>query len=72
MADAVGIVCHPRIDIGGPPVMEARRRLQEGGAVAAEVRENLHSRLHDCLSFTFQASLFILGDGHSFLNPARP
>src|SRR5438128_6529304 len=31
MADAVGIVCHPRIDIGGPPVMEARRRLQEGG-----------------------------------------
>src|ERR1700674_5306110 len=27
MADAVGIVCHPRIDIGGGPVMEARRRL---------------------------------------------
>jgi NAD+ kinase len=31
MADAVGIVCHPRIDIGGEPVMEARRRLEEGG-----------------------------------------
>src|SRR5437868_8464065 len=31
MADAVGIVCHPRIDIGGAPVMEARRRLEERG-----------------------------------------
>ena len=31
MADAVGIVCHPRIDIGGPPVLEARRRLEEHG-----------------------------------------
>src|ERR1700730_3198569 len=31
MADAVGIVCHPRIDIGGPPVMEARRRLEGRG-----------------------------------------
>jgi NAD+ kinase len=31
MADAVGIVCHPRIDIGGRPVMEARRRLEERG-----------------------------------------
>src|SRR6184192_1982854 len=31
MADAVGIVCHPRIDIGGPPVMEARRRLEAHG-----------------------------------------
>ena len=31
MADAVGIVCHPRIDIGGAPVMEARRRLEKGG-----------------------------------------
>ena len=31
MADAVGIVCHPRIDIGGRPVMEARRRLEEHG-----------------------------------------
>jgi NAD+ kinase len=31
MADAVGIVCHPRIDIGGAPVMEARRRLESGG-----------------------------------------
>ena len=31
MADAVGIVCHPRIDIGGPPVMEARRRLEARG-----------------------------------------
>src|SRR3989441_10606966 len=31
MADAVGIVCHPRIDIGGTPVMEARRRLEQGG-----------------------------------------
>src|SRR6195256_6741287 len=30
MADAVGIVCHPRIDIGGAPVMQARRRLEEG------------------------------------------
>ncbi len=27
----VGIVCHPRIDIGGPPVMEARRRLEARG-----------------------------------------
>src|SRR5437879_8988355 len=31
MPDAVGIVCHPRIDIGGPPVMEARRRLEGHG-----------------------------------------
>src|SRR5438034_10083894 len=31
MADAVGIVCHPRIDIGGAPVMEARSRLEKGG-----------------------------------------
>src|SRR6202022_5204690 len=31
MADAVGIVCHPRIDIGGPPVMEAPRRPQGAG-----------------------------------------
>src|ERR1700693_6595541 len=31
MPDAVGIVCHPRIDIGGPPVMEARRRLEARG-----------------------------------------
>src|SRR5438105_14147451 len=31
MADAVGIVCHPRIDIGGAPVMEARRRLEQRG-----------------------------------------
>ena len=27
----VGIVCHPRIDIGGPPVIEARRRLEARG-----------------------------------------
>src|SRR5438094_7412229 len=31
MADAVGIVCHPRIDIGGAPVTEARRRLEQRG-----------------------------------------
>jgi NAD+ kinase len=31
MADAVGIVCHPRIDIGGVPVREARRQLEERG-----------------------------------------
>ena len=31
MAEAVGIVCHPRIDIGGPPVMEVRRRLEQRG-----------------------------------------
>ena len=31
MAEAVGIVCHHRIDIGGPPVMEARRRLEQRG-----------------------------------------
>jgi NAD+ kinase len=31
MADAVGIVCHPRIDIGGAPVMSARRRLEQRG-----------------------------------------
>src|SRR2546421_1112360 len=31
MADAVGIVCHPRIDLGGQPVMEAQRQLQERG-----------------------------------------
>ena len=31
MADAVGIVCHPRIDIGGAPVIEARRRLEASG-----------------------------------------
>src|SRR3979411_2165567 len=31
MADAVGIVCHPRIDVGGARVMEARRRLEKRG-----------------------------------------
>ena len=31
MAEAVGIVCHPRIDLGGPPVMEARHRLEQRG-----------------------------------------
>ncbi len=31
MADAVGIVCHPRIDIGGAPVMAARRQLEARG-----------------------------------------
>src|SRR5256884_7167819 len=31
MAEAVGIVCHPRIDIGGRQVLEARRRLEQGG-----------------------------------------
>src|SRR3981081_4915207 len=31
MADAVGIVCHPRSVIGGAPVMQARRRLEQGG-----------------------------------------
>ena len=31
MPDAVGIVCHPRIDIGGEPVMQARRRLEQRG-----------------------------------------
>ena len=31
MADAVGIVCHPRIDLGGPAVMDAQRQLQERG-----------------------------------------
>ena len=27
----VGIVCHPQINLGGPPVTEARRRLEEHG-----------------------------------------
>jgi NAD+ kinase len=31
MADAVGIVCHPRINIGGPPVVEARKLLEQRG-----------------------------------------
>lgn len=31
MPEAVGIVCHPRINIGGQPVIEARRRLEERG-----------------------------------------
>jgi len=31
VADAVGIVCHPRIDIGGAPVMQARHRLEQRG-----------------------------------------
>jgi NAD+ kinase len=31
MADAVGIVCHPRIDIGQGPVVEARMNLEKHG-----------------------------------------
>src|SRR3979411_378258 len=31
MADAVGIVCHPRINIGGAPVVQARELLQQRG-----------------------------------------
>jgi NAD+ kinase len=31
MTDAVGIVCHPRIDIGQQPVTEARTRLERHG-----------------------------------------
>jgi NAD+ kinase len=31
MAETVGIVCHPRIDINGDPVMEVRRRLEARG-----------------------------------------
>lgn len=31
MADSVGIVCHPRINIGGPPVVEARKLLEQRG-----------------------------------------
>jgi len=31
MPEAVGIVCHPRIDIGGEPVLQARRRLEQRG-----------------------------------------
>lgn len=31
MADKVGIVCHPRIDIGSAPVMSARRQLEARG-----------------------------------------
>jgi NAD+ kinase len=31
MPEAVGIVCHPRIDVGGEPVTEARRRLEQRG-----------------------------------------
>ena len=31
MADAVGIVCHPQINLGGPPVTDARRRLEQHG-----------------------------------------
>ena len=31
MADAVGIVCHPRINIAGAPVVEARKLLQQRG-----------------------------------------
>lgn len=31
MPEAVGIVCHPRIDLNGEPVLEARRRLEQRG-----------------------------------------
>src|SRR5438270_6260343 len=31
MADAVGIVCYQRIDVGGAPVTEARGQLEKGG-----------------------------------------
>ena len=31
MADAVGIVCHPRINLNGPPVAEARQVLEQKG-----------------------------------------
>jgi NAD+ kinase len=31
MADKVGIVCHPRIDLGSAPVMDARRQLEARG-----------------------------------------
>jgi NAD+ kinase len=31
MAEAVGIVCHPRVDMGGPPVLEARQLLERRG-----------------------------------------
>src|SRR3979411_2430517 len=31
MADAVGLVCHPRIDIGGRPRPQGRARLPQGG-----------------------------------------
>lgn len=31
MAEAVGIVCHPRINIGGKPVVEARQLLEQRG-----------------------------------------
>jgi NAD+ kinase len=31
MANAVGIVCHPRVDMGGAPVMQARRLLEQRG-----------------------------------------
>jgi NAD+ kinase len=31
MPDAVGIVCHPRIDMDGEPVREARRQLEQSG-----------------------------------------
>src|SRR2546429_1033231 len=31
VADAVGIVCHPRVDIGGATVMQARHRLDRRG-----------------------------------------
>jgi NAD+ kinase len=31
MPDAVGIVCHPRIDMDGQPVTEARRQLEQRG-----------------------------------------
>jgi NAD+ kinase len=31
VADAVGIVCHPRINIGGPPVEQARQLLEQRG-----------------------------------------
>ncbi|MEO6797594.1 MAG: NAD(+)/NADH kinase [Candidatus Dormibacter sp.] len=31
MTEAVGIVCHPRIDIGQKPVIEARTRLEQHG-----------------------------------------
>jgi NAD+ kinase len=52
MPEAVGIVCHPRINLGGPPVIEARRLLEQRGfrvwtycATAEERPGALHSEL---------------------------
>jgi len=51
MPDAVGIVCHPRIDIGGAPVMEARliTSVDEGSCYTTDLFETCLAPLKNAL-----------------------